>query len=132
MNTKTSIKLISRLLGNISQPARLRILLTIGEGEVCVCHLESVLGYRQAYISQHLMALRKARLLDTRRERRYIFYRLRDRQLLELIQTAGHVAGISPAEQDQLTSTNPLPGCCCPDCVLGVQPKIILEESIPS
>jgi len=65
LNTKTqpSIRKMSHVLGAIQQTARLRILLAIGEGEACVCHLETLLGYRQAYISQHLMALRKARWL---------------------------------------------------------------------
>ena len=54
-------KLISRLLESISKPARIQILLAIGEDEACVCHLEAVLGYRQAYISQQLMALREAK-----------------------------------------------------------------------
>lgn len=48
-----------RLLG---QPVRLRILLAIGTGEACVCHLEAHLGLRQALISQYLMVLRDAGL----------------------------------------------------------------------
>ena len=130
MYAKKSIKPISRLLANISQPARLRILLAIGKGEACVCHLEALLGYRQAYISQHLMALRKTGLLDTRRDGRYIFYRLRDLQLLDLMRAAGHVAGVSPAELDHLISTNPLPHCCCPDCVSQINTQTILENEI--
>ncbi|MEN8171331.1 MAG: metalloregulator ArsR/SmtB family transcription factor [Chloroflexota bacterium] len=122
------IKPISHLLANISQPARLQILLAIGEGEACVCHLETLLGYRQAYISQHLMALRKIGLLDTRREGRYVFYRLQDQKLLDLMRAAGHVAGISPGELDQLISTNPLPQCCCPDCVSKTNNEIMLKE----
>lgn len=51
---------IAHLLQTIGQTARLQILLAIGEGEACVCHLEAALGWRQAYLSQHLMALREA------------------------------------------------------------------------
>lgn len=50
---------ISKLLSLIGQPARIQILLIIGAQEACVCHLEAVLGMRQASISQHLMVLRK-------------------------------------------------------------------------
>jgi ArsR family transcriptional regulator len=132
LNTKTqpSIRKMSHVLGAIQQTARLRILLAIGEGEACVCHLEALLGYRQAYISQHLMALRKARLLDTHREGRYIFYRLQDRRLLELIQMAGRVAGVSPTELAALTATNPLPLCCCPNCISLISTQVTLEEEI--
>ncbi|MGW8252092.1 MAG: ArsR family transcriptional regulator, partial [Anaerolineales bacterium] len=66
MNIKSNSpeKKISRLLDVIGKPARLQILLAIGSGEACVCHLESVLGMRQAYISQHLMSMRKSRVLS--------------------------------------------------------------------
>ena len=102
------------LLHALGQPARLRILLTIGEHEACVCHLESLLGYRQAYISQHLMALREAGILHSRREGRFIFYRLQEPALLELIRQAWEIT----------TPSVPFPGlqndaklaCACPNC----------------
>ena len=123
MNTKTSseVKKISQLLRTIGQPARLRILLAIGKGEACVCHLEALLGLRQAYISQHLMDLRKARILTTRRDGRYIYYRLRDPHLLELIQGAGAIAGIPEPELRQMLYTTPIPQCCCPNCLDTIQ-----------
>ncbi|MBS1249279.1 MAG: Biofilm growth-associated repressor [Chloroflexi bacterium] len=118
MNTKTlpNLNQINNLLSALSHPARLRILLTIGQGEACVCHLEAHLGYRQAYISQHLMALREADLLTTRREGRYIFYRLADPSLLDLIRQAGSLANVTQAEVDDLTQTSPRSQCCCPHC----------------
>lgn len=116
MNTKTTAKRISRILSSISQPARIRILLTIGEDEACVCHLEAALGYRQAYISQHLMALRKARLLDSRREGRFIFYRLRDPKLLELIEIAASIAGLGEFDFQTTISALQTTDCGCPTC----------------
>ena len=80
-----SAEQVSGLLETISKPARLRILSAIGQDEACVCHLEAVLGLRQSYISQHLMALRSAGLLDTRREGRYVYYSLCDERILALI-----------------------------------------------
>src|SRR5574340_1335298 len=81
-------EIIARPLQAIGSPQRIAILLAIGEGEACVCHLETALGWRQAYISQHLMALRKGGVLADRREGRYVFYRLADNRFLELIKTA--------------------------------------------
>lgn len=106
---------ISRLLKNIAQSARIEILLTIGEGEACVCHLEAVLGYRQAYISQHLMAMRQAGIITSRREGRYIFYRLKDPKLLNLIALAGSLAGVD-VEQLELSRLASIYGCECPSC----------------
>lgn len=100
----------------ISSPARIAILLAIGRGEACVCHLESVLGWRQAYISQHLMTLRKAGLLQDRREGRYVYYRLTDEGLLALVRQAAALIGIAPEQVDSLTNPNPSPQCECPQC----------------
>lgn len=80
---------ISRIFRAISTPARIRILMAIGKGEACVCHLEALLDLRQAYISQQLMEIRDAGLLETRREGRYIFYRLTEPDLLDKLMEIG-------------------------------------------
>lgn len=81
-------KRLAEVFSLLGQPARLNILLAIGSGQACVCHLESALGLRQAYISQQLMLLRNAGLVVTERSGRHIFYRLSDPRWLELIQHA--------------------------------------------
>ena len=112
---------ISNFLRAISSPARLRILVAIGKGEACVCHLEAILEYRQSYISQHLMALRSAGVLETRREGRYIFYRLRDKRMLKLIQEAGAIAGVPKDDIESMSKFEKISKCCCPSCVPIVQ-----------
>ena len=52
------------LLKALSHPARLAILEALRQGEACVCHLEALFGWRQAYLSQQLMVLRAAGLAD--------------------------------------------------------------------
>jgi len=107
---------ISLLLETIGKPARIRILLAIGEGESCVCHLEAVLGLRQAYISQHLMALREAGLLLPQRDGRFIFYRLADLQLLNLIEKAAVISGLPTDDIPQRVGIKSKTACCCPRC----------------
>jgi ArsR family transcriptional regulator len=123
MNIKTSspVKRIARLLRAIDQPARLQILMAIGQGEACVCHLEAALGMRQAYLSQHLMALRKTRVLKTRREGRYIFYRLSDPRLLDLIQLAAKMTAVEEDALQALIQADPLSQCECPHCAAEPQ-----------
>ena len=104
---------ISMLFQTLSVSPRLEILLAIGEVEACVCHLEAALGYRQAFISQHLMALRAASLLETRRDGRFIYYRLADRRILEVLNLAGEVLG-----QPLVTQPIQLFSCECPNCVI--------------
>ena len=127
---RSQSKKIAALFRNLGQPARLRILITIGEGEACVCHLEAILGYRQAYISQHLMALRKEGLLKSHRDGRYIFYRLRDTSILRLVQEASQILGVSDDTLDNLIRGKTLPQCCCPNCVARLNTAIITDEHI--
>ena len=108
---------ISRLLKAISQPERLKILLAIGEGEACVCHLEAALAQRQVYISQQLIALRNAGVVTDRREGRFIFYRLSDPAVLDLIRQVARITGVSEAELDAFTPKMILNECSCPKCL---------------
>lgn len=102
-------------LQTIGQPARLQILLAIGRGEPCVCHLEATFGWRQAYISQHLMALREAGIVTDRREGRFIHYRLNNPALLDLIRQAAQLQGLSPEALAALAA-QPCHECPCPKC----------------
>lgn len=103
----------SDLLKEICTPARLRILLAIGNQEACVCHLEAVLGMRQAYLSQHLMALRRAGILATNRDGRFIYYRLAKPQILDVIKTSADSLGITLGEHEIFA---PMQECSCPRC----------------
>jgi len=104
---------IVSLFETVSPLARLEILLVIGAGEACVCHLEARLGYRQAYISQHLMALREAGILSARRDGKYIFYRLEKPEMLALIEQAARVVNI---ELPRYEIVAPEKQCACPTC----------------
>lgn len=106
----TDFENLAQLLQVIGQPARLQILLAIGTDETCVCHLEATFGWRQAYLSQHLMALRKADLLLARRDGRFVHYRLSDPRLLDLIRQAAELQGV------ELPVLIPSAECGCPTC----------------
>ena len=64
------------LLRALAHPVRLEIVALLAQGEACVCHLQTLLRKRQPYISQQLMALRDARLVDDRRDGAVVYYRL--------------------------------------------------------
>jgi DNA-binding transcriptional ArsR family regulator len=106
---------VSKLLSLIGQPARIQILLAISEQDACVCHLEAILGMRQAGISQHLMVLRKARLVSCHRDSRNIYYHLEQPGVLGILQQAAKLTGYGPETRDLLMA-RPIPGCPCPQC----------------
>lgn len=116
MNNKNNISKTADLFNALGKPVRLRILLAIGEGEACVCHLESELKKRQAYLSQQLMTLREAGLLETRREGKYVFYRLNNPDMLDMVKQAAVLAGISPDDIEAAIGAPYQQSCCCPHC----------------
>jgi len=64
-----------RLLGD---DTRLRIFSLLTKAELCVCEIEDILGLSQSLVSNHLAALRRAGLVESRRDEedaRWVFYR---------------------------------------------------------
>ncbi len=102
----------AKLFKALMHPSRLMILETLREGEQCVCHLEAVLGCRQAYISQHLMVLREAGLVEDRREGARIFYRVVKPEVFDLIDHANWLSGDKPLQINPARMAD----CPCPKC----------------
>lgn len=75
----------SEVLRALGHPVRLAILELLRDGERCVCEIEPELGLRQPNISQHLAALRAARLVATRREGARVMYRVVDPGIFQVL-----------------------------------------------
>ena len=60
----------------LADSTRLRILGLLLTGEVCVCHIHDSLKILQPKASRHLAYLRRARLVETRRDGLWVHYRL--------------------------------------------------------
>lgn len=115
-------KKIAAPLTALSSHQRIAILLAIGTGEACVCHLETALGWPQSYISQHLMVLRKADILQDRREGRYVYYQLKNASFLNLILEAAVLSGFAPESVSSIINQRMYPSCECPHCLPAVIP----------
>ena len=103
----------AKIFKALMHPGRLAILHALQDGEQCVCHLEAVLGCRQAYISQHLAILREAGLVEDHRDGWNIFYRVCEEQVYQLIDAAGALAGQPPLSAQPLEKPA---DCPCPKC----------------
>lgn len=55
---------------------RMRMLLALQDGELCVCQLIELLGLAPSTVSKHLSILRNARLVESRKDGRWIYYQL--------------------------------------------------------
>ena len=63
----------------LSDETRLRILHLLQEQELCVCELVDILKMEQSRISHQLQILKNARLVNDRREGKWIVYSLNTR-----------------------------------------------------
>lgn len=116
MNTRSFEKKASNILSVLGSSFRIKLALALGEQEACVCHLEALLKRRQAYISQHLMAMRKAGVLKTRRDGKFVYYRLANSAVIGLIRDAAIIAGIDPDKIPEVEKKGRLKQCVCPHC----------------
>ena len=111
----------AKLLQALAHPVRLEILEVLRDGEQCVCHLESVLGLRQAYMSQQLMALRKVGLVTHRKDGLRVYYRVLDPGVYAILDVARNLVGRQAAKRggssSQAAPSRAKPhSCTCPKC----------------
>lgn len=64
------------VLKAVADESRVRILMALRNRELCVCQLTELLQLAQSTISKHMAILKQARLVEMRKQGRWIFYRL--------------------------------------------------------
>ena len=67
---------MEELFKALADATRLRILGLLLTGEVCVCHIHESLKIPQPKASRHLAYLRRAGLVDTRKDGLWVHYRM--------------------------------------------------------
>ena len=63
----------------LSDPGRVRILLSLRRGELCVCQITELFGLATSTVSKHLSILNQAGLILSRKTERWVYYRLPDK-----------------------------------------------------
>jgi len=63
----------------LSDPNRVRILLALRRGELCVCQITELFGLAPSTVSKHLSVLHHAGLIRSRKTERWVHYRLPDK-----------------------------------------------------
>ena len=79
---------ILKTLKLISDPSRLRLLLLLDREELSVAELQEILSMGQSRISTHLSQLKGAGLVEDRKQGKNSLYRIRDRQLINVLKHA--------------------------------------------
>ena len=70
------LEALTTVYAALADPTRLRILSLLGDGEICVCHIHASLDVPQPTASRHLAYLRKAGLVEARRDGIWMHYKL--------------------------------------------------------
>ena len=80
-----AIERASRLFRAIGEPARLRLLSRLAQGEMCVTELAASEQESLSTISQRLRVLRSENLIIRRRRGKHINYLLTDQHVMDLV-----------------------------------------------
>jgi DNA-binding transcriptional ArsR family regulator len=97
MPLASDVSALSDIFGLLADPGRLRLLVALLEGEMCVCDLAASTGQSESAVSHALRLLRAHRVVRARRAGRMAYYKLADAHVRLLIDLALTHVGHSPA-----------------------------------
>jgi DNA-binding transcriptional ArsR family regulator len=95
----------------LSDENRVRILLSLREGELCLCQIVEVLGLAPSTVSKHVELLRRANLVDRRKAGRWHFYKLAGRGAPPVVREAIRWA-LKSLQQEPVITTDAAKLCC--------------------
>lgn len=99
-----------RVLGH---PVRVRILELLGHGEQSVGALQGALDINSSGTSQHLGALRRLGVVESRRDGTSVYYRVKDERMFKLLEVARQILSANYEEAQvmlgELDETAPRP-----------------------
>jgi ArsR family transcriptional regulator len=102
----------------LSDQARLRIInLLFYSGELCVCDIQAVMGFTQTKVSRHLAYLRRAGLVDDRRQGLWMLYSIarprnqEQKQILEFLASLLKLNDVAQRDAKRLAGKI-RSGCC--------------------
>ncbi len=72
----------------LSEPSRLKILLALAGGELCVEHITEAVAGNQSAVSHQLRTLRDNRIIKCRREGKKVLYSVADDHIMIMLKTA--------------------------------------------
>ncbi len=78
------LQLVAARFSTLGDPARIRILYALHEGERTVSELVDETGFRQAKVSKHLQLLHRDGFVERRKEGLNVHYRIADPEVFQL------------------------------------------------
>ena len=90
----------------LADETRVRILMALRDGELCVCQITELFGYAPSTVSKHLSILFQARLVESRKDGRWIYYQLPDKKAPAMVRQALAWVEKSIAGSPQISADN--------------------------
>jgi ArsR family transcriptional regulator len=91
---------LAAVFGILGDPTRMRVLVALGNSELCVTDLAAATGVNRTTISHQLRVLRSHRLVRRRRDGKVVYYAVDDDHVMDLVKLASaHVAEASVDEK---------------------------------
>jgi ArsR family transcriptional regulator len=121
---------MERLFKALADTTRLRILGLLLAGEVCVCHIHESLRVPQPKASRHLAYLRRAGLVETRRDGLWVYYRLADAAdpvVAAIREAVSQALGLAEPVRKDAARLYRKTGCCAPAMLEIVRPSVPVE-----
>jgi ArsR family transcriptional regulator, arsenate/arsenite/antimonite-responsive transcriptional repressor len=118
------MKNLTAVFKALSDESRLRIInLLMHAGELCVCDIESIMGFTQTKVSRHLSYLKKAGLVDDRRKGLWMLYSIakpKSAEHREVLECVGRFLQTNPVARNDARELikNVRKGCCTTFSVL--------------
>lgn len=84
MPTEEGLADMCALFKLLGEPSRLKIILVLASGELCVEHICEAVGGKQSAVSHQLKLLRDGKMLKSRRDGQKILYSLADMHVLTI------------------------------------------------
>ncbi len=85
---KTAVEDMSNMFSLLGEETRMKILLALMEGELCVYHICEITGGKQSAISQHLRKLKDNHIIKSRKEANQVLYSINDEHIVKIIDMA--------------------------------------------
>ena len=106
---------------------RVRLLLALGDRELCLCQLVAMIGLAPSTVSKHMSILRQARLVAGRKQGRWQYFRLSGRNASPAVRQAIAWAQKSTADDPRILDDAERLGK-----ILKIDPQVLCENQCSS
>ncbi len=129
---RASLREFMAITKALADEQRVRVLLALQRGELCVCQVVELLGLATSTVSKHMSILKQARLVESRKDGRWMYYRLADDDASGVVrQATAWVAGSLAGDPQVLRDRQRLAAICTSDphelCVAQVPGKRVCK-----